>query len=55
MNQTIRAAGGREPPDPPKQSTRVDSGPESGVSDLDVLKAIAAHEGLTFIPRDDKR
>ena len=43
MNRAIRAAAGREPP---KQSRRVDSGSEAepAVSDLDVLKAIAAHE-----------
>ena len=43
MNRAIRAAAGREPP---KQSPHVDSGSqaEPGVSDLDVLKAIAAHE-----------
>jgi hypothetical protein len=43
MNRAIRAAAGGEPP---KLSARVDSGSEAepGVSDLDVLKAIAAHE-----------
>ncbi|MCD6014058.1 MAG: hypothetical protein K0R88_142 [Solirubrobacterales bacterium] len=59
MNRAIRAAAGKEPPDAPTQSARVDSEPsdsntaesphsgseaEPGVSDPDVLKAIAAHE-----------
>jgi hypothetical protein len=43
MNRVIRAAAGREPP---KQSARVDRGSEAEpeISDLDVVKAIAAHE-----------
>ena len=43
MNRAIRAAAGREPP---KESPRVDSGSEAepGVSDLDVLREIAAHD-----------
>ena len=41
INRAIRAAAGREPP---KKSTRDDYETSPEISDLDVLKAIAAHE-----------